>query len=122
MVAEQRENLWLVIASPLIWALHFLLSYGTAAIWCAKFAGPERSFLTARLIIASYTLVALGAITAVGYAAAKRHALRGVRERTGDSDADRHRFLGFASLLLSGLCAVAVSYASLAIALIGTCH
>lgn len=29
----------MLVASPMIWAVHFLLSYVTAAIWCAKVGG-----------------------------------------------------------------------------------
>jgi hypothetical protein len=36
---EANESLWLLVASPVIWAAHFLLCYGTAAVWCAKVAG-----------------------------------------------------------------------------------
>jgi hypothetical protein len=39
-----------------------------------------------------------------------------------DSPEDRHRFLGFATLLLSGLSAVAVAYAALAATFFDTCR
>ena len=38
---EQNESLWFLIAAPIMWAAHFLLCYLTAAIWCAKLAGPD---------------------------------------------------------------------------------
>ena len=39
-----------------------------------------------------------------------------------DTPGDRHRFLGFATLLLCGLSFVAVVYVALAVAVIGTCR
>ena len=41
--AEKNQSLWLLTASPVMWAAHFLLSYGTASVWCAKVAGPGGS-------------------------------------------------------------------------------
>ena len=38
---EQDESYWRLASAPVIWALHFLLSYATAAVWCAKVAGPD---------------------------------------------------------------------------------
>ena len=33
---EEKESLWVLTAAPTIWAVHLLLSYITAAVWCAK--------------------------------------------------------------------------------------
>ena len=44
---------------PTIWAAHFLLCYVTAAIWCAKVAGPDGSLGGVRVAIAVYTVLAL---------------------------------------------------------------
>jgi putative membrane protein len=32
-IVERNRNLWVLAASPAIWAAHFLVSYATAAIW-----------------------------------------------------------------------------------------
>ena len=53
--SEKHQSLWLLTASPTIWAAHFLLSYATAAIWCAKIAGPGGSLTTVRVAIAVYS-------------------------------------------------------------------
>jgi hypothetical protein len=122
-LGEKHESLWLLVASPVVWAVHFVLSYCSAAIWCAKFAGPDASLSSVRIAIGVYTLVAFCAIAAVGVLGFKRHYLAG---STVSHDADtregRHRFLGFATLLLSGLSAVAILYAALAAVFIGSCH
>lgn len=120
---EEHETLWWLTAAPVIWAIHLLLSYATAAVWCGKFVGAGGSLYGVRLAIAVYTVVALTGIAIVG-----RHGLR--RHRHGaetaphdlDSAEDRHRFLGFATLLLSGLSAVATIYAALVPVFIGSCH
>ena len=33
-----RGGLWILVAGPAVWALHFLLSYVTVAVHCAKAA------------------------------------------------------------------------------------
>ena len=56
---EKRDPLWLLAASPLLWAIHFLVSYITAAIWCAKVVGRDGSLFEVRVAVACYTVAAL---------------------------------------------------------------
>jgi hypothetical protein len=120
---EKALHLWALAASPAIWAAHFLLSYATAAVWCAKVAGAGGPLAGARVAIGAFTAVALGAIAIVGWGGYRRH-------RHGDSPAphdddtpeDRHRFLGLATAMLSGLSAVATVYSALAAVFIGSCR
>ena len=120
---ETRESLWMLAASPLVWAAHFLLSYVTAAVWCEKFAQPGASLAGVRLAIGVYSVLALSAIAFFGLRG-WRHHRHGHAEIPHDADTpeDRHRFLGFATVLLSGLSAVAVVYASLVAVFIGDCQ
>lgn len=120
---ERNESLWLLPASPTIWALHFLVSYATAAMWCGMVAGPYGSLLTARLAIAGYTVVALAAIAIIGFVGFRRHRL-GQSQPPHDADTpeDRHRFIGFSTFLLSALSAVAVIYAALAAVFVEGCQ
>jgi hypothetical protein len=119
---EQDESYWRLASAPAIWAVHFGLSYATAAVWCAKVAGPDGALGAARLAIAAYTVVAVVGIAAVGWAGWERHTFEGAtRPHDFDSPGDRHRFLGFATLLLAGLSGVATLYTALAAAVIGTC-
>jgi hypothetical protein len=113
---EEKENLWLLIVSPTIWAGHFMLSYITAAVWCAKFAAPDASLLPVRWTVAVYTLLALAGIARNGRSGLRRHRF-GDESLPHDFDTpgDRHRFLGFATVLLAGLSAVAVLFAALAV-------
>ena len=126
---EERESLWLLIASPVLWAAHFLLSYCTAAIWCAKVAGPDGSLTGARIAIAAYTAIALVGIGINGWSGLRRHHHEGGEPPRGgepphdaDSPEDRHRFLGFATLLLSALSAVAVVFEALPAVFLGDCR
>jgi hypothetical protein len=121
--AEKHQSLWLLTASPVIWAAHFMLCYITAAIWCEKVAGPGGSLSTARVAIVIYTAIALVVIGIIGWIGYRRHSY-GHADLPHDDDTpeDRHRFLGYATLLLSELSAVAVIYAALAAVFIGSCH
>lgn len=121
--AEKNQSLWLLTASPVIWAAHFLLSYIAASIWCAKLAGADKSLWEVRVVIAICTLLALAGIGFIGWIGYRRHSY-GAASLPHDDDTpeDRHRFLGFATLLLSGLSAVAVIYAALVVVFVRTCH
>jgi hypothetical protein len=122
-LAEENQSLLLLAASPVLWAAHFFLSYLTAAIWCAKVAGPDGSLAGVRVAIAIYTVLALGGIGGIGWQALRRHSYgTATPPHDDDTPEDRHRFLGFAALLLSGLSAVAVLYAALAAIFIGSCY
>lgn len=120
---EQRESLWVLAVSPLIWALHFLLSYITAAIWCAKVSGADGTLSAARTAIFLYTLVALIGIAITGWLGFRRHTFGTVTSTHDfDSPAGRHGFLGFAVVLLSALSAIATLYVALAAVFIGNCR
>lgn len=122
-VSERNQSLWLLTISPTIWAVHFLLSYLTAAIWCAKFAGPDGSLWKVRVAIGVYTAIALTGIVLTGVVGYRRHEYgSGTGLHDYDTPEDRHRFLGFATLLLSGLSAVAVIYVALVALFVETCH
>ena len=122
-ISEANHSLWLLTISPLIWAAHFLCSYITAAIWCAKFVGPDGSLLPVRVAIAVYTVAALTGIVITGLRGLRRHRYGHARlPHDEDTPEDRVRFIGFAILLLSGLSAVAVIFAALAALLIHRCY
>jgi len=119
---EEKQSLWLLTASPAVWAAHLLVCYITASIWCAKVAGPGGSLQTARVAIGVYTALALAVIGIIGWSGYRRHSYGdGATPHDDDTPEDRHRFLGFATLLLSALSAVAVIYQALAAVFIGRC-
>lgn len=120
---EKNESLWILTVSPTLWAAHFLLSYLTAAVWCAKIVGRDGSLGTVRVAIAVYTALALLGIGITGWIGYRRHSYGDASTpHDYDTPEDRHRFLGFATLLLSALSAVATLYVALAALFIGTCR
>jgi hypothetical protein len=121
-LGEQQHDILIITASPLVWAAHFLLCYVTAAVWCAKH-GALDPIPAVRAAVAVYTALALGAIAIVGWVGFRAHRF-GTDEPPHDADTpeDRHRFMGFATLLLSGLSALAVVYAALVAVFIETCQ
>jgi hypothetical protein len=120
---ERSESLWMLTVAPVIWAAHLGLSYATAAVWCAKVAGPGGSLDTVRAVIGGYTALALLGIGLTGWRGLRRQR-QGVDRspRAGDTSEDRHQFLGWATLLLSGLSAVATVYAALVAVFFERCH
>lgn len=122
---ERHQSLWLLTAAPTIWAAHFLLSYVTAAIWCAKTSGAEagESIAPVRIAITVYTCLALSGIAAIGHIGFKRSIYGGIESsRDADTPGDRHRFLGFATFLLATLSAIAVLFVGSVAIFFGTCH
>jgi hypothetical protein len=120
---EKNQSLWSLTASPLIWAAHLMLSYITASIWCAKLAGPDKSLWEVRIAIIIYTALALIGIGVIGSIGYRRHSYgQATLPHDADTPEDRHRFLGFSTLLLSGLSAVAVIYAALVVIFFRSCH
>ena len=116
-------SLWLLTIAPSIWAVHLLLSYVTAAVWCSKAVGFGGPLGSVRGAIVWYTAIALAGIAVVGWEGFRRHSY-GTEATTHDLDSreDRHRFVGFATLLLSGLSALGVLYAALAAQYFETCR
>lgn len=120
--SEQHESLWTLIASPIIWAAHFLACYLTAAVWCAKFGNSQRSFQEVRLAIAAFTLMALVGIGINGLAGYQHHRLgESQLPHAEDSEEDRYRFLGFATVLLAGLSGVATLFVAAAAVFVSSC-
>jgi small-conductance mechanosensitive channel len=121
--AGTGTDLWRVILSPIIWAVHFLFCYIGTAIWCAK-AGRDASTDPARWIVGIATALALLGIGSIALSFWRTRA----RSLTDDdfefeynSPEERHRFLSHIALMLCLLSAVAVTYVALPAALVSTC-
>lgn len=120
---ENPGNLWLLFAGPSLWFAHFLFSYVSAAVWCARFANEGGSFNQVRLLVAGYTLLALAGIAAIGWRGYRHHQYGSATLPHDEATApDRYRFLGFATLLLCCLSFVATIYVALAAVFIGSCR
>jgi threonine/homoserine/homoserine lactone efflux protein len=122
-LAERHESIWMLAAAPGVWAAHFMLCYVTAAIWCAKVSSVLAPLGGVRTAIGVFTALALAGILVIGWIGYRAHR-HGSAPPPHDEDTpeDRHRFMGFATLLLSGLSALAVLYAGLVPLFIRTCQ
>lgn len=121
-LSDKRDSLWWLAVGPGIWFAHFMVSYVTGAVWCAKFA-PGGAFWSVRTAVLVYTLVALAGIIAVGWRGYRHHRFGKARlPHDENTPQDRHRFLGFATLLLCGLSFIATLYSALVVVFIGSCR
>jgi hypothetical protein len=117
-------DLWSVIISPIIWALHFLVCYISAAIYCEKF-GRDASLDNIRTLVIVVTLAALGGIL---WSTIRLWRVRGRSLTDGDFEyehntpEERHRFLSHVALMLCLLSAVAVLYVTIPILYLSTCR
>ena len=120
---ERRQSLWLLTVAPGIWSLHFLACYITAAIYCAKAESPGAALDGVRVAIGAFTVVALIGIGVTGWIGWGRHTFgSGELPHDMDTPEDRHRFLGFATVLLAALSAVATIFVALVAVFVETCH
>ncbi len=120
---EEQESLWRITLGPLIWTAHFLLSYGAAAVVCAKLPGPD-ALLALRVALGLLTILALGLTVWVGARAWREWDVLGDRDyenSQGDAE-DRHQFLNHAALLLAIVSFVGIVFVSLPIVFAGTCR
>ena len=122
VIAEDRQSLWLLVVSPTIWAAHFLVSYIGAAVWCGTIAEPTGGIGGIRALILGLALLSLAGIAFTGWRGWRKHRHgEGKPPHDRDTPEDRHRFLGFATVLLSGLSAIAVVYVAISTLFIGSC-
>ena len=119
---ESEESLFTLAGPPLVWAAHFLASYITVAIYCAKLGGPDGSLGPARVAVGVYTVVALAVLGSLGRRGYRRHRVDDGAPRDDDSPLGRHRFLGLATALLAGLASLAVVYAALVAVFVRSCR
>lgn len=127
--AVEREtgdgtDLWAVIIAPGIWAVHFLVCYVAAAIYCEKF-GRDADLGGIRLTVISATVIAL---VGIGLSTLRLWRVRG-RSLTDDdfeyehnTPEERHRFLSHVAIMLCVLSAVAVLYVTIPMLYLSTCR
>ena len=117
-------DLWRVIVSPIIWALHFVASYVTVAVYCEK-AGRDAALAPAEIAVIAYTV---GALAGIGWSTVGLWRVRG-RSLTDDDfeyehndPEEPHRFLDHVALMLCVLSAVAVLYVAIPMLYLSTCQ
>lgn len=118
-----KDNLWTLIAAPVIWGIHFLFSYFLAAFRCAPNADIFESIGSTRVAIGFVTLVSLCLIALVIRRAWHEWLTGGGGFRNDqDTPEGRERFLEFSTLLLAGLSFAAVVFETMPILVIGDCR
>jgi Kef-type K+ transport system membrane component KefB len=122
LLPKEIETLWTLFTAPVVWALHFLVCYVGAAIYCAKQDAVDFSFGVVRAGIGAVTAAALAMIVLSTVLAWRQWGF-GTYEPPHDDPTphDRRRFQGFATLLLSGLSFIAVIYTAMAALMISGC-
>lgn len=122
LIPRPIETLWTLFTAPVVWAVHFLFCYGVAAVYCAKQNHLGFSFAAVRIGIAGATVVALALIAVSAWLAWRQWGF-GAHDPPHDDPTrhDRLLFQGFATLLLSGLCFVAVIMVALPAVFVTEC-
>ncbi len=122
-IGLRNPSLLTLIAAPTVWALHFLVCYVGAAIWCAKPALFGFGFSTLRLGIGGVTVAALAAIVWSAHQAWRNWGFGAYDPpHAAATETDRRRFLGFATLLVAGLSAVATLYVAMVAVFVPGCY
>ena len=118
------RSIWWMTLGPTIWAVHFLVCYVGAAIYCAKWRPAQGAIDPVQLYVLAVTLPALAGIALSGAWAYRRGGFEEDTQPPHDADTteDRERFLGLSTLLLSGLSFVATVYTALPAILAASCR
>ncbi|MFZ5677123.1 MAG: hypothetical protein ACOZAM_29530 [Pseudomonadota bacterium] len=122
LIPKEIESLWTLFTAPVVWAVHFLISYAGAAVYCARAGQFGFGFATVRIALALMTVAALMMIALSAWLAWRQWGF-GLHDPPHDdaTRGDRVRFQGFATLLLSGLSFVAVLYVALPLIFVTGC-
>lgn len=122
LLPRQVESLWTLFTAPIVWALHFLACYISAAIFCEKPGILGMDFDDLRIAVALITLASLAMIVIAAVLAWRQWGFG-----TGDpphdrpTRRDRLHFQGYATLLLSGLSFIAVIFTALPVLFLTGC-
>jgi hypothetical protein len=124
VLPEKTLYLAMMAGPPAIFITHFVVVYALASIWCAKVAATVDGRLGGAFWpFAAITLAAIAGVAWIGWGGYRRHR-HGDEEVPHDMDTpgDRHRFLGFATVLLAGLSAVGILFVATAFLSFDTCQ
>ena len=116
-----HRNLFRMILAPSVWAIHFLMVYCTAAIWCAKSLGPTVELVT---LITVYTVIAEVIIAVLAFAMWRQWDYLDDYDYIHSESTDEHRreFLGHAGFMLACLSFVAVIFNAMPAWFAGSCQ
>lgn len=120
----EEGSLWIMIAAPSVWAAHFLLAYWLAAIWCARIVGREGEIMAVRIGVGVLTIAALALVAWLARLAVRKYEGKLLidDDLDEDSEPERTRFMGHATLLLCALSAIAIIFDALPAVVFDTCR
>lgn len=101
----------LLMAGPIVWAVHFVAIYGFVGVACARPA-PQWQWLGVGW--AGWVVVAMGAVALVALAAC-------LLVRPASGEPDNRRFLRWSSVALLALAALAIAWETLAVFMVPGC-
>ena len=115
------KGLRLIAVAPTISAIHFLVVYASAAIYCSRTDGEH--LLALRIVLIGLTVLALGLITWAGVRAFRQRGdpALGRHHHDQDSEGSRHCFLGHVALLLAAVSVIGVCFVSAPLFMVTTC-
>jgi hypothetical protein len=121
---EEQASLVRITFGPLVWMVHFVVSYAGTAVFCAKLDAPQDAIAWLRGGIGAATLLALGGITWLGWQSWRqwRTDNNDIWDDPAATSEDRHQFLGHAALLLAVISFIGVVYTALPALLSATCR
>jgi Kef-type K+ transport system membrane component KefB len=122
LLPRQVETLWTLFTAPVVWALHFVLCYAGAAIFCEKPYLLGNDFDNLRIAIGVVTMLALAMIVLAATLAWRQWGFgSGDPPHDDPTRRDRLLFQGYATLLLSGLSFIAVIFTAMPALFITEC-
>ncbi|HET7410064.1 MAG TPA: hypothetical protein VFJ13_07670 [Paracoccaceae bacterium] len=121
--AEERDSIWRIAFGPLIWAVHFILTYGGTSVVCFKLFDQPWAMPFLRGSILAITVLALAGIGIVAWRSWQRWDYLDDYDYEHDRAVEEHRheFLGHAAFLLAVLSGVGVIYVALPAAFMDSC-
>lgn len=119
-----RDSLIGMVASPLVWAAHFLTCYTVVALACAFGFGTEAGgeWGIVRIVLVIVSAVAVLIIAGLTSLAYLRWRQSGGSEPPHDHRQERHRFMSVAALLLGVLSGIGIVYAAIPLLIIPLCQ
>jgi hypothetical protein len=124
LTGKPGESLKALVVAPTLWAIHLLVCYVAAAIYCAKLGSSAAGIEPVRELVWLATGIALAGIVVNGVWAFWRGRIweHGPGPHGADTIADRRRFLAYATLLLAGLSFVSTLFTAMPALFIETCR
>lgn len=115
----KKTTVWILIISPLTWAIHFQGTYIALAIACAR---AQDAYTITRIGTLIFTLLCLFVLLREVILGWRKHSLGTGSPPERSTALDRERFLGLSRLLISSLSILAVIYTAYTVTVFRSCE